>query len=191
MRIREGRREDAQFLAEVVTEAIGRELCEELAGGAGRIPLVMELFTSLASLPDSQYSYRNALVAVDELDNPVGGVIAYDGAELHRLRRAFAREARRILDWNVTEEDSEGWEDEADSGEIYIDSLYVRPENRGRGVASALLEAVKVRFKDSGKPLGLLVEPENEKALCAYTHWGFRKKGVSHFFSTPMLHLQL
>ena len=149
-----------------------------------------KLFTRLAADPESQYSYRNSLVATADDGTPVGGIIAYDGADLRRLRKAFAREAHKILGWDVTEEESEKWEDEADPYEIYIDSLYVVPEYRNRGVASTLLKGVEERFKEKQKPLGLLVEPENQRAFRAYLHWGFREVGISHFFQTPMIHLQ-
>ena len=188
--IREGRRDDAPFLAETVMEAVGHELCVGLAGGEGRLPLVRQLFEALAARDDSQYSHRNSFVAVDARGEAVGAVIAYDGAELRRLRMAFAQEANHFLGWNVTPEEAAKWEDEADSGEIYIDSLYVRPEYRGKGLASDLLKAVESRFGDKRKPLGLLVEPENGRAREVYGHWGFREKGVSHFFRAPMLHMQ-
>lgn len=190
MIVREGRIEDADFLAEVVTGAIGYELCVGLAGGADRLPLVNELFTYLAAESDSQYSYRNAFIALDEVGNYAGGIIAYDGAKLHQLRRAFVRGANEILGWNVTEEEAEEWGDEANPDEIYIDSLYVVPEFRQRGVATVLLKEVEKRFSASSKPLGLLVEPENHVALQTYRHWGFRPVGVSDFFQTPMTHMQ-
>lgn len=190
MEIKEGKKEDAAFLAKVVTEAVGPELCEGLAKGKQNIPRVMELFTTLASRKDSQYSHNNAFIAISDAGLPLGGIIAYDGARLQGLRRAFFQEANRILGWNVTEKEADNWENEADAGEIYIDSLFVVPEARGKGVASALLKAVEEKYTDSGKPLGLLVDPENTRALRTYRHWGFRNAGLSNFFATPMIHLQ-
>lgn len=190
MTIREGKFEDALFLGKVVTEAIGYELCVGLAGSEERLPLVNEIFAKLAADPSSQYSYRNALIATNDCGTPIGGIIAYDGAQLHTLRKAFAREANKILGWNVTEEESENWEDEADPDEIYIDSLYVVPAFRNQGVASALLRGVEERFKEIPKPLGLLVEPENHRAFQSYLHWGFREVGISNFFQSPMIHMQ-
>lgn len=190
MIIREGKIEDADFLATVVTEALGRELCIELAGGEERLPLVFRLFANLASAPDSQYSYKNAFIATTDDGTYAGGIIAYEGSRLHELRLAFIREANSILGWNVTDKDAEEWGDEADEGEIYIDSLYVVPESRGEGVASALLKRVETEYKGVNKPLGLLVEPENAAALQTYLHWGFKEKGVSNFFRTPMIHMQ-
>ena len=190
MKIRKGKIEDAPFLAEVVMEAVGEELCLGLAETKERLPLVTKLFTTLAAAPDSQYSYNNAFIAVDADDKPLGGIISYDGAKLHELRKAFVREANSILGWNVTEEEAECWGDEADKGEIYIDSLYVVARARRQGVATALLDAVEKRYEGSGKPLGLLVEPDNQNARETYRHWGFRKAGISNFFQTPMIHKQ-
>lgn len=190
MIIRYGKIEDAEFIASVVTGAIGPELCIGLAGDETRLPLVTELFARLAADPDSQYSYNNTLIATSDDGTLIGGLIAYDGAELRRLRKAFVREANAILGWNVSEEEAENWGDEADTGEIYIDSLYVVPEYRNSGVASALLKGLENRTAGISKPLGLLVEPENHRALQTYTHWGFHEAGVSHFFRTPMIHMQ-
>ena len=190
MRIRKGEKRDAQFLSKVVTEAIGDELSVGLAGSEERRPLVDQLFASLAGMENSQYSYRNAIIAEDEEGNRIGGIIAYDGARLHELRKAFVKEANRLLGWNVTDEATEEWGDEADAGEVYIDSLYVVPEARQKGVATALIKSVEERYGDAGKPLGLLVEPENAIARRAYLRRGFGDTGVSNFFRTPMIHMQ-
>ena len=190
MQIREGKTEDAAFLAEVVMEAVGEELCIGLAESKEGLPLVKELFVSLAGDPNSQYSYTNSFIAEDPEGNPIGGIIAYDGCRLHELRRAFIREANRILGWHVTEDDAENWGDEADKDEIYIDSLYVVSDARRKGVATSLLKAVEKKYEKSGKPLGLLVEPENKNAIATYRNWGFRKVGISNFFQTPMIHKQ-
>ena len=190
MEIRKGRASDAPFLADVVMEAIGPELILGLAESVDRIPLVKTLFATLAADKNSQYSYTNSFVAMGDDGSPIGGIITYDGERLHELRQAFVREANRILGWEVSLEEAEQWGDEADKDEIYIDSLYVVPAARRRGVASALLKAVEERFSDSEKPLGLLVEPENHKALHTYQHWGFREVGISNFFFTPMIHMQ-
>ncbi|MDE7381201.1 MAG: GNAT family N-acetyltransferase [Muribaculaceae bacterium] len=189
--IRNARPDDAPFIAATVMGALGPELCEELGGGPDRIPVVRELFTTLAADKDSQYSYTNSFIAVNESDEPLGCVVAYDGALLHPLRLAFAREANRLLGWNVTPQEVENWADEASPDEIYIDSLYVRPEFRKQGIAIALLNHLNSIFITNPKPKGLLCEPENLRALRLYRSIGFEEAGVSHFFNTPMIHLQL
>ena len=77
--IRAGKENDAEFLAQTVMNALGEALCNNLAGGKENLPKVKALFTHLARIPSSQYSYKNSFVA-EEGDTPVGAIIAYDGA---------------------------------------------------------------------------------------------------------------
>lgn len=170
--------------------AIGEELCASLADGRENLPKVTELFTVLAARPGTQYSYENAIVAVDSSGTRAGALIAYDGALLHKLRREFAHEANRILGWDISDEEVDQWDDEADAGEIYLDSLYVVPQFRRQGIATRMINAAKQCFASSGKPLGLLVEPENRRAKRLYESIGFTPVGVSNFFRTPMIHEQ-
>lgn len=189
VRIRDGRVEDAGYIARTVMKAVGDELCAELGGGVGRICLVEKVFRDCAISPFSQYSYKNSLIAVGEKGEPIGCIVAYDGAKLHELRQIFAENANKYLGWKVTREEVENWDDETSPDEIYIDSLYVSSEARGNGIASKLIDEVKLRYKSSGKPLGLLCEPENRDAYRLYISKGFREVGVSRFFHTPMIHL--
>lgn len=187
--IREGRPEDAGFLAETVMQAIGDELCAGLGDGPENVPVVRKLFADLAAMPRSQYSYTNALIAEDADGVPIGAVIAYEGSRLHDLRPAFLHKANELLGWNVTPEEAEKWEDEANADEIYIDSLYVRPEYRNQGLATTLIEAIIEKFADSAKPYGLLVEPENRRARRLYEKLGFHQDGINRFCGVPMHHL--
>ena len=181
---------DAPFLAEAVMGALGSELCEHLAGKSENLESVRQLFTNLAAEPHTQYSYLNAFIVEDVDGIAAGAVIAYDGARLHELRRAFVREANKLLHWNVTDAEASEWDDEAQPDEIYIDSLFVVPAHRGKGLAQTLVAAVRREFEDSGKPLGLLVEPTNIRAKRLYYYMGFREKDVSNFFKVPMCHMQ-
>lgn len=190
--IRKAKKEDAPFLAKTVMEAIGPELSEGLAEGKENLPKVEKLFTDLASATDSQYSFLNALIAEDEeTGETIGAIISYDGARLRELRAAFIREANRTLGWNVSEEDSENWEDECGADEIYIDSLYIDPAYRKMGIATRLINEVIARNKNIGKSYGILVEPSNEKAYRLYRSLGFQPAGINRFCRVPMHHLQL
>ena len=46
------------------------------------------MMTLLVEREDSQYSYKNTMVAVDG-DKVVGISVCYDGSKLHELRRPF------------------------------------------------------------------------------------------------------
>ena len=181
---------DAPFIARTVMDAIGQELCINLADGKENLPKVTELFTRLGASEKSQYSYINTLIAKDVKGNPIGAIIGYDGADLVELRKEFIDAANDLLGWNVTYEDAEKWQNEAAPDEFYLDSLFVMPSYRGKGVASALIRQIMKEKRHIGKPFGLLVEPENRNAKRLYQKLGFREIGISNFFSTPMQHMQ-
>ncbi|MCH5222931.1 MAG: GNAT family N-acetyltransferase [Muribaculaceae bacterium] len=187
--IRQGIKEDAPFIGKTITEAMGHELCVGLADGEENLPKVLKLFTDLAATETAQYSYKNALVAVDNDDNRIGAIIGYDGAGLREMRKDFIAKANELLDWNVTVEEADNWESETNSKEIYLDSLFVIPEYRNRGVASSLIKSAIYKYRTIGKPFGLLVEPHNTKAHKLYKELGFKEDGVNNFCGEPMIHL--
>ena len=187
--IRPGRKDDAPFIGKTITEAMGHELCVGLAEGEENLPNVLRLFTDLASTETAQYSYKNTLVAVDEDDKRIGAIIGYDGAGLREMRKDFISKANELLGWNVTMEEADTWETETNSNEIYLDSLYVIPEYRNRGIASSLIKAAMEKYRNIDKPFGLLVEPHNTKAHKLYKELGFKEDGVNNFCGEPMIHL--
>ncbi|MCM1309898.1 MAG: GNAT family N-acetyltransferase [Bacteroides sp.] len=181
MTIVEARREDATLIGCVVVEAIGAELAAEFAGNR-RVNAVVDLFAALAAREDSQYSYRNALKAVAYDGAPMGFIVGYDGARLHELRRAFFEEVKRHLGYDM----DGAMPDETDPAEFYLDSLAVFPEYRGRGVASALINAIAER---AGKPLGLLCDKSNVRARRLYERLGFSRVGDRLFAGEVMDHM--
>ena len=168
---------------------MGHELCVGLAENEENLPNVLKLFTDLAATETAQYSYKNTLIAVDKEDKRIGAIVGYDGASLREMRKDFIAKANELLGWNVTVDEADNWEPETNSKEIYLDSLYVIPEYRNRGIASSLIKAAMERYKDIGKPFGLLVEPHNTKALKLYNELGFKEDGVNNLCGEPMIHL--
>ena len=189
IKIRKGAKEDAAFIGKTITEAMGHDLCISLAEGEENLPRVLKLFTDLAATETAQYSYKNTLVAVNKENNRVGAIVVYDGAGLREMRKDFIAKANELLRWNVTVEEADNWEPETNSNEIYLDSLYVIPEYRNQGIATGLILAAIERYKKSGKPFGLLVEPHNTRAHNLYTDLGFKEDGVNNFSGEPMIHL--
>ena len=180
LNIRKATKDDAPLIAKVVAMAIGEESAV-LYGGDN----YMKVFEEIALLEDSQYSYRNAFVA--EVDgNAVGAVVAYDGADLHPLRKSTLD----VLSKHIGREMQIA--DETDASEFYLDSLAVLPEYRGRGVGVKLILAVKERaFNEYNKNLGLLVDFENPDAERLYKSVGFERADVKDFLGHKMWHLVL
>jgi len=140
----------------------------------------------LVEREDSQYSYRNTLVAMDA-DRVVGISVSYDGGLLHELRRAFIEAAKEHLG-----KDHTGMVDETQAGELYLDSLAVLPEYRRQGIARKLLLATKERASRMGLPcVGLLVDKGNPVGEALYASVGFRYDGDNRWGGHPMKHLIL
>lgn len=185
MKIIKARKDDAILIAKSVMAGVGEEICLDFAGENYSMGDVEQLFTELAQRKDSQYSYLNTLVAVNDDGKAMGACISYDGAKLQELRRPFFEAVARLLGRDMTD-----IQDETDPSEFYIDTLAVLPEYRRQGIASALLKASIEKAREAGKPAGLLVEKENYRARCLYESLGFKQVGERPFAYVMMDHLQ-
>lgn len=186
MIIRPATPEDAPLIGKAVTMAIGEEITESLAGEHHTMPDVEALFAYLAGRDDTQYSYLNTLVCVDDEGKACGVCVAYDGAGLHEMRQHFFRAAKERLGRDMT-----AMEDECTADEIYLDTLAVMPGYRGKGYAMDLIKATAERASNMGKPLGLLVEKENAPAKALYAKAGFEYFDERPFAFVLMDHLRL
>lgn len=182
----------AADIAQLIMTAMSEDCCQFLAGDAHTLDDFYQMMLDLVLMDDSQYSWRNAFVAVDEeaTDGNVeyapvaGAIVGYDGKELHRLRRRFQQEALRQLGMDYSHMD-----DETEAGEFYIDSLAVYPEYRKRGIAKALLGHVVAHAAQLGLPAALLVDKGNPGAERLYTAVGFEYRNDAVWGSHDMKHL--
>ena len=77
--------EDAPIIAAALTMALGKETMKLYCGEN-----YQDVLEELVRMENTQYSYRNALVA-DVNGTPAGAIVGYDGARLHELRRPTLR----------------------------------------------------------------------------------------------------
>ena len=72
--------------------------------------------------------------------------------------------------------------------QAHINNLAVRPELRGRGLGTQLLEGVIAEVAHlGGKELTLEVRQSNEPALGLYRRAGFRQEGVrKNYYTSPI-----
>lgn len=167
--IRFGEKGDAPLLARLIMEAMSAECCRHFYGEDHTEEEFHEMMTSLASRDDTQYSYRNALCALDEDEQVVGICVCYVGARLHELRRPFIEEVSRRFG-----RDFSSMPDETEPGELYLDSLCVAEAHRGQGIATTLLHAASRWASAKGiAKVGLLVDYANPKAEKLYRSVGF------------------
>ena len=128
--IREATKPQAAEIASLIMMAMTDDCCLYFCGDGYGLEDFHSMMTMLVEREDSQYSYRNTLIAMDG-DKVVGISVSYDGGRLHELRRAFINAAKECLG-----KDHSGMDDETQAGELYLDSLAVLPEYRRQGIAS-------------------------------------------------------
>jgi len=160
---------DAPALASLIMQAMSTECCAYFYG-----PLHSEedfhlFLTQLATRQDSQYSYQNALVAIEE-EQLVGAAVSYSGASLHKLRKTFLDGMISVFDRDFSQ-----IKNETQAGELYLDSLAVNSDFRHRGIATKLINETVRKARELSIPkVGLLVDDNNPRALHLYTSLGFK-----------------
>lgn len=181
--------EQAESIASLIMLAMNHECCQNFAGPSHTLEDFHRMMTTLVRRDDSQYSYRNAMVALDDNTtdgHPVvaGVIVGYDGADLHRLRETFLQAAKEFLG-----QDFRGMADETQAGEYYIDSLAVNESYRHQGLATLLLKKL-IDQKGQRQPVGLLVDKGNPGAERLYRSLGFEYVNDTTWGGHEMRHLQ-
>ena len=184
--IQEATKSQAAEIARLIMMAMTDDCCLYFCGDGYGLDDFWKMMTVLVEREDSQYSYKNTLVAMDS--NMVVGIsVSYDGGRLHELRRAFIEEAKKYIC-----KDHSSMDDETQAGELYLDSLAVLPEYRRQGIGNRLLIATKERATCMGLPcVGLLVDKDNPVGEALYSSVGSRYVHVNHWGGHPMKHLVL
>ena len=78
--------EQAQAIARLIMQAMNYDCCQYFAGPDHTLADFERVMTGLVRRTDTQYSYRNTIVAVDadaDEGRPVGIMVSYDGGRLH------------------------------------------------------------------------------------------------------------
>lgn len=184
--IRTATRAEAPEIARLIMMAMTDECCLYFCGEGYGLEDFHKMMTLLVERDDSQYSFKNTLVAL--ADSQVVGIsVSYDGGRLHELRQAFLCAANDCIG-----KDHSGMDDETQAGELYLDSLAVLPDYRHQGIARRLLLATKEKANAMGLPcVGLLVDKGNPAAEALYVSVGFRYANDSQWGGHPMKHLIL
>ena len=177
--IRQATPADASTLAAALAMAIGDAAATSYCGARHR-----DVLQQLARMENTQYSYRNALVA-EANGRPAGAIVGYDGARLRELRTPTLRFIERCTGKTFEPQD------ETMPGEFYLDYLGVYPEFRNRGVGGKLLCAMRDKaFAEGHTRVGLLVDNENPKAERLYRSLGFQRVERRDLWGHVMWHMQ-
>jgi DNA-3-methyladenine glycosylase I len=184
--IREATKNQAAEIASLIMMAMTDDCCLYFCGEDYGLDDFRKMMTLLVKREDSQYSYKNTLVALDG-ERVVGISVCYDGGKLHQLRQAFIEFAKVYIG-----KDHSDMDDETQAGELYLDSLAVLPEYRHQGIAKQLIGATKERAESMGLPcVGLLVDKGNPAGEALYSSVGFQYANDNVWGGHPMKHLTL
>lgn len=186
MEILQAQKFQAISIARLIMTAMTDDCCRYFMGQGNTLDDFERVMTGLVLADNSQYSYLNTLVAIDDGGGLCGACVSYDGARLHELRAAFVSAAMESFG-----RDFSGMTDETQAGELYIDSLAVLEASRGNGIATRLLNAAVNKAHTMGLPaVGLLVDKDNPAAERLYMKMGFKYVGDSAWGGHAMKHLQ-
>ena len=155
----------AADIAQLIMTAMTEDCCQYLAGKEHTLDDFYHMMLDLVLMDDSQYSWRNAFVAVDE-EATEGNV-------------EYAPVAGAIVGYNETE-----------AGEFYLDSLAIYPEYRRRGIARQLLKRATEHAASLNLPAALLVDKGNPNAERLYRSVGFEYCNDAMWGGHEMRHLR-
>lgn len=111
--IKESTKGQAADIARLIMMAMTDDCCLHFCGKSYGLEDFRKMMTLLVEREDSQYSYKNTMVAVDG-DKVVGISVSYDGSKLHELRRPFLELALKHIGKNHS-----GMNDETQAGASY------------------------------------------------------------------------
>lgn len=177
--------EDSEFIARMVMMAL--HITEE------ENPRLYNHMVELVKDEKTLYHWSRAVIAMDATINtkntsiigstlsqerqgslPIGLCLAYDGIDYHERRVysfSFVCKDRKPVSENNAELLAQP--DESEAGEMYVDSLAVIPEYRGKGIGRMLLMDALKRAEDMALTPTILVNPNNTPAVKLYRSVGF------------------
>ncbi|EYB66598.1 hypothetical protein DEIPH_ctg084orf0011 [Deinococcus phoenicis] len=169
---------DASFAAPLIQATIGA--IGHTLTGERRDEAAAEVLADFFRQPGNRLSFRNTLI-LDEAGKSLGLAVLYPGAEAQALDEPFRARLHTLgLPDRI--------DPEAMPGELYLDTLAVAPQARGRGLGSVLLDGCAERAAALGLPLGLLVE-EGNPAARLYARHGFLPVGTREVAGHRYTHL--
>lgn len=174
------------MIARLIMQAMNSDCCCNFMGPGYTLDDFERTMTELVLRNDSQYSYLNTTVAYD-IDGSLAGIcVAYDGAQLKKLRKPFIEAMQKNFNRDFSQ-----MKEETSEGEFYIDSLAVNEVFRGKGIATKLLKATIGKAHSLGiNAVGLLVDKGNPKAERLYNRLGFEFVNDTVWGGHEMRHLQ-
>ncbi len=170
---------DAPFLALALMEALGGEVMQRQQEGTltPSQEKTLQVLVTLCLRSDTLYTWRYGTLATLPDGTPAAASIAYPGSEYRERRNISFSLARSIITF-----DTEAMQDEAQPGELYLDTLATLPHLRNKGIARILMQQWLDDACDASLRPTLIVASDNLKAQRLYESMGLRDAGPIFVF---------
>lgn len=132
------------------------------------------------------YSFDNTFVAVNDDDDILGSITAYDGDHFETLREPVLKLMQTKYNNSIVPEK------ETQGGEYYLDTVAVSPLAQGNGIGSALIKHAIDYAKTQGHAkVALLVDTNNPDAQKLYERIGFIGNKTIELLGDKYIHMTI
>lgn len=171
MQCRLAMKSDAKEAADYIHLAI-HDIAEALTGEK-ETEKIRNVLSDLFHQENNRLSYQNSIVA--EVDGNVAGIlVAYSGDDAEKLDRPILERLKKKGKNHI-----ESFDQEADKGDYYIDTVSVGPDFQGRGIGTILIQKAEQVAQDKGfTRVTLNVAEDNPGAKRLYEKLGYMKEKV-------------
>ncbi|GIN62546.1 N-acetyltransferase [Robertmurraya siralis] len=168
LKFRQASKKDVNEVVELIHLAIG-DIAEQLTGQT-KVETIRKTLTNFFCEKNNRVSYQNVLIA--DIFNEIAGIIVtYSGADALQLDMPLLERLRRkARNQNIF------FDQEADVGDLYIDTLSVSPKFQGCGIGTELLlKAEESALQKGYDRISLNVAKDNPNAKKLYNRIGYQK----------------
>ncbi|MFV0143547.1 MULTISPECIES: GNAT family N-acetyltransferase [Empedobacter] len=182
LNFREATKTDALSIAKLMMLAMNKIVYDFI--GKTDYEEGVNFLKKLIEQEENQYSYQNTVVV--EYDKQFAGTTTfYDGGKFEELRKPVLELLKNDYNQIIHPQD------ETQAGEIYIDTIAVSEDFRGKGIGSKILDYLIDEIGNKqGKTLGLLVDFTNPNAKKLYERKGFEVVGEKMLMNENHEHMQ-
>ncbi|ABK82636.1 GNAT family N-acetyltransferase [Campylobacter fetus] len=179
--IRNATKNDAKRVIELLNLAMDN--IAFTLSGATDIKISNTILEEFFRSTNNRLSYENILVF--EFKNEViGAICIYESKMAKELDIAFINRLKSLgIEPNIKVEC------DTQNNELYIDSIAVDENHRGKGVAKQLIEASFLRAKELGINLSLLVDEAKSDVKSYYKRVGFKPCGNKEILNHKYIYM--
>lgn len=166
VQLRDATLDDAPFIARVVLAGIDMLDMDAVLPDEQRA--IFEHLIKICRMDDTLYSYLNTRIAEID-DNPVGALVAYDGAHYALMREKTFGLVQQTSGMDLSHNAME-----TGPGEFYLDSMAVLSDYRGMGIGKLLMrDRVDFALINGFEKITLLVDKDKPRLQQYYESEGF------------------